>query len=90
MIATREARSVGELVDWRRHVEIDPRYRRPTELDNLCGDASKAESVLGWMPTITFQPLIQMMVTSYLELAPWERTLRDAGDVLRLRGAAAR
>lgn len=99
VIATGQAHSVRELVeeafgyaglDWRNHVEIDPRYNRPTEVDNLCGDASKARDILGWKPQVTFHELIRMMVDADLELAAQERTLRDAGHVLPLRGAAVR
>ena len=49
-------------LDWRRHVEIDPRYFRPTEVDHLCGDASKARAALGWEPKVMFRELIEMMV----------------------------
>ena len=99
VIATGQAHSVRELVeeafgyaglDWRNHVAIDPRYNRPTEVDNLCGDASKARDSLGWKPQVTFHELIRMMVDADLELAAQERTLRDAGHVLPLRGAAVR
>lgn len=99
VVATGEAHSVRELVeeafgyaglDWQKYVEIDPRYNRPTEVDNLCGDASKAKAALGWQPRITFRELIRMMVDGDVELAAQERTLRDAGHVLPLRGAAVR
>ena len=59
MIATGEMHTVREFVevafglvglDWEAHVRIDERYFRPTEVDELCGDASKAERVLGWQP----------------------------------------
>ena len=43
-------------------VRIDPRYFRPTEVDMLCGDATKAQSVLGWQPTVTFHELVKIMV----------------------------
>ncbi|MGH2627498.1 MAG: GDP-mannose 4,6-dehydratase, partial [Anaerolineales bacterium] len=49
-------------LDWRRHVEINPRYFRPTEVDLLVGDASKAKRVLGWQPTVGFQELVRLMV----------------------------
>jgi GDPmannose 4,6-dehydratase len=99
VIATGEAHSVRELVelafglldlDWKQHVELDPRYRRPAEVDNLRGDASKALRVLGWRPRVTFAELIKMMIASDLELAAQERTLADAGHVLPQRGTAAR
>jgi len=51
-------------------VEIDPRYFRPTEVDELCGDASKARERLGWQPRTTFDQLVRLMV---------EADLREAG-----------
>jgi GDPmannose 4,6-dehydratase len=57
----------GELdLDWRPYVKIDPRYFRPTEVDLLLGDASKARDRLGWTPTITFPQLVKMMVRADL------------------------
>jgi GDPmannose 4,6-dehydratase len=79
VIATGEMHSVRELVDvafglvglgWEQHVRIDERYYRPTEVDELCGDASKAAKVLGWRPTVTFDGLVRLML---------EHDLRDAG-----------
>jgi GDPmannose 4,6-dehydratase len=43
-------------------VKIDPRYFRPTEVESLCGDASKAHRRLGWKPTVSFAELVQEMV----------------------------
>jgi len=57
-------------------VEIDPRYFRPTEVDVLLGDASKARNVLGWKPAVTFEQLIDLMVESDLRLAANEAMLR--------------
>jgi len=97
VIATGEAHSVGELVelafaeaklDWRRHVEIDARYLRPTEVDALCGDTSKARERLGWRPRMTFFELIRTMVVHDCELARSERALSQAGFVSPARGAA--
>jgi GDPmannose 4,6-dehydratase len=71
VIATGESHSVRELLDvafgtlgldWNPFVEIDPRYFRPTEVDHLHGDASKAREKLGWKPKMTFKALIEMMV----------------------------
>ncbi|CAN5671434.1 GDP-mannose 4,6-dehydratase [soil metagenome] len=79
VIATGEMHSVREFVadafalvglDWERHVEIDARYFRPTEVDELCGDASRAERVLGWRPRTTFGDLVRLML---------EADLREAG-----------
>jgi GDPmannose 4,6-dehydratase len=88
VIATGERHSVRELcglafklvdLDWEEHVEIDPRYLRPTEVDLLQGDASKAQRELDWHPTVGFAELIDLMVQSDLEIAKRERTLVDAG-----------
>jgi GDPmannose 4,6-dehydratase len=97
VIATGEARSVRELVerafgevdlDWRRHVEIDKRYLRPTEVNFLQGDATKARNNLGWSPRVSFAELIKMMVGHDLDLARRERTLELAGYHGPKRGAA--
>ncbi|MCI0365191.1 MAG: GDP-mannose 4,6-dehydratase [Phycisphaerales bacterium] len=60
-------------------IEIDPRYFRPTEVDQLQGDFSKAKKKLNWKPTTTVEQLAKMMVDHDLELASREKTLRDAG-----------
>jgi GDPmannose 4,6-dehydratase len=88
VIATGETHSVREFVekvfsklnlDYNKYVAIDPRYLRPTEVDVLLGDATKARKALGWKPKVTFDKLIDMMITSDLELAKKEKTLVDAG-----------
>jgi len=75
VIATGEMHSVRELLDqsfgylgldWTRYVEIDPRYFRPAEVDQLLGDASKARERLGWEPTLSFPELVRLMVDSDL------------------------
>jgi GDPmannose 4,6-dehydratase len=58
---TEEAFAVAGL-DWRDHVEIDPEYRRPAEVDQLVGDASKAAAVLGWKPRTDWRMLTKVMV----------------------------
>jgi GDPmannose 4,6-dehydratase len=77
VIATGETHSVREFLeaafayvglDWQRYVEIDPRYFRPTEVDYLLGDASKAERILGWRPKIKFQDLVKLMVDADVQL----------------------
>lgn len=79
----------GKLeLDWRAHVEIDPRYFRPTEVESLKGDAGKAREVLGWEPKIGIDELIDRMVANDLELAKQEKTLLDAGHSVTLRGIA--
>jgi GDPmannose 4,6-dehydratase len=72
-------------LDWERHVEIDPRYFRPTEVDEVCGNAERARQRLGWTPRTTVEELVRMMVASDLELAQRELTLREAGHGPRLR-----
>ena len=58
-------RAVG--LDWQDYVEIDPRYFRPSEVDVLNGDASKAREKLGWTPKTDFKSLVHMMLTSDLD-----------------------
>lgn len=98
VVATGESYSVREFVeaafeeaglDWEQHVITDPRYFRPTEVDHLEGDPSKARTQLGWKPEVSFGELVKMMVAHDLELARQERTLRDAGHVVAARGAAS-
>ena len=98
VIATGEARSVREFLEeafgavnleWRNHVEHDPRYLRPTEVDHLLGDAAKARAMLGWQPRVGFKELVRMMVESDLELAKREKVLADAGHSIAFRGAAS-
>jgi GDPmannose 4,6-dehydratase len=76
VIATGETHSVRELLDlafgtldldWKPFVKIDPRYYRPTEVDVLIGDASKAGEILGWRPTVSFSDLVRMMVQADLD-----------------------
>jgi GDPmannose 4,6-dehydratase len=64
------------------HVEFDPRYLRPAEVDLLLGDPSKAKAKLGWVPTTSVEDLAIMMVDADLELASREKTLKDAGHKL--------
>lgn len=88
VIATGERHSVREFaeasfsmldLDWRDHVAHDDRYERPTEVHRLQGDASKAKRVLGWEPRVTFEGLVEMMVSADLERAQEEKVLVDAG-----------
>ena len=60
-------------------VEIDPRYHRPTEVDSLLGDASKARAVLGWRPQVSFEELVKEMVASDLVLARRDATVAREG-----------
>ena len=98
VIATGEAHSVREMVemsfaevglDWTKHVQLDPRYLRPTEVDFLQGDPTKARERLGWSPRMSFAELIRTMVAHDLDLAQQERTLKQAGFNTSARGAAA-
>jgi len=82
VIGTGEAHSVRELcelafghagLDYRDFVELDPRYLRPTEVDHLLADPSKAARKLGWRPRTTFQELVRLMMESDLELAEREK-----------------
>ncbi|MCP4249416.1 MAG: GDP-mannose 4,6-dehydratase [bacterium] len=91
VVATGETHAVREFVeaafgcaglDWQDFVKIDPRYLRPTEVDLLLGDASKARRVLDWQPKVGFHELVEMMVQADMELAAQERTLIDAGHKL--------
>lgn len=79
VIATGKMHSVRELAEAafalvglepEQHLAIDPRYFRPTEVDQLCGDASKARRVLGWQPRTNFNDLVRLML---------EADLREAG-----------
>ncbi len=88
VVATGESHSVREFaqatfahfgLDWKEHVEMDPRYLRPSEVDHLLGDSSKARTKLGWAPKVSFAELVRMMCDADLELAKQEKTLRDAG-----------
>ena len=86
VVATGTSHSVRELLelafdlvglDWHKHVETDPRYYRPAEVDLLQGDASKARRVLGWEPKVSFEQLVKMMVHADWALARQERLLAE-------------
>ncbi|MEI8022815.1 MAG: GDP-mannose 4,6-dehydratase [Actinomycetota bacterium] len=59
--------SAADLGDWRKYVRQDQRFFRPAEVDLLIGDATKANTKLGWQPKVGFETLIQMMVTNDLD-----------------------
>ncbi|HWO36414.1 MAG TPA: GDP-mannose 4,6-dehydratase, partial [Candidatus Acidoferrum sp.] len=95
VVATGESHTVREFLDlaagfdgvnWKSLVETDPRYFRPTEVNFLQGDASKARKTLGWQPEISFEELVRSMVEHDLELARQEHTLLEAGHQIHLRG----
>jgi GDPmannose 4,6-dehydratase len=108
VIGTGESHTVRELcelafellgLDYRRHVHIDPRYLRPTEVDCLQANPRKARERLGWQPRVSFEQLIEMMVQADLELAERERhadrftpkaSLRSVPAVALRSAAAAR
>lgn len=69
-------------LDYKEFVEIDPRYFRPAEVEQLLGDATKARTKLGWQPRTTVEQLAAIMVEHDLELARRERTLRNAGHAM--------
>ena len=74
------AEAFGYLeLDWRDWVKFDPRYLRPTEVDILQGDASKARKQLGWEPKVGMQELCRMMVDADMESAEREQALVNAG-----------
>ena len=84
VVATNETHTIREFLDlafsrleldWNNYVEIDPRYFRPTEVNLLLGDSSKAQDILGWQPNTTFAGLVDLMVDSDLELAHQENNL---------------
>jgi GDPmannose 4,6-dehydratase len=86
VIATGETHSVREFLeevfghldlDWQKYVELDPRYLRPTEVDCLLGDASKAKKVLKWEPKVNFKELAQMMTDADMEIAKREKLIKD-------------
>ncbi len=88
VIATGKTYSVREFVervfekldlDYHHYVEIDERYFRPTEVDVLLGDSTKAQEALGWKPGTSFDQLIDMMIKADLEFAEKEKILNDAG-----------
>ena len=98
VIATGETYSVRQFaervfshleLDWERYVEIDSRYFRPTEVERLQGDATKAREKLGWQPRIRIDELVKRMIDHDLELASQERILIDAGHFFTRGGAAS-
>ncbi len=93
VIATGETYSVQQFLeetfqlldlDWRDHVEFDPRYLRPAEVDLLLGDASKARRELGWKPKVGFRELVRMMVESDMALANVEADSGVRGERVRI------
>jgi len=91
VFATGEQHSVREFaelafdlvgLDWQKHVKIDKAYLRPTEVDTLLGDSSKARRLLGWAPSVSFPELVKLMIEGDLEvegLDPREVMVRAPG-----------
>ena len=88
VIATGESHTVREFLEeafgyagleWEQHVEFDPRYLRPTEVDDLRGDGSKARRELGWEPRMGFTELVRAMVDADCAMAEGERALVASG-----------
>ena len=77
VVATGETHSVREFLEeafgyaglnWKKYVEIDPKYFRPTEVDCLLGDSSRARKKLKWKPRVGFRELVRMMADADLAL----------------------
>jgi len=86
VVATNESHTVREFVeevfsyldlDWQNYVEIDHRYLRPSEVDCLQGDASKAKKVLKWESKVTFKELAKMMTDADMKIAENEKIIED-------------
>jgi GDPmannose 4,6-dehydratase len=96
VVATGETHSVREFaekvfekleLDYKQYVDIDRKYFRPSEVDVLLGDASKARKALRWTPKVGFEQLIDMMIEADMEIARKEKTLVDAGHTVLSRMA---
>jgi len=88
VVATGETHSVREFLDevfgllgldWKKYVQVDPRYFRPAEVDLLLGDPGKAKRQLKWEPKVTFKALAKMMTECDMKIAKRERLIRDQG-----------
>ena len=89
VVATGESHSVREFLtevfeylglDWEKYVKTDARYFRPTEVDLLQGDSSKARRVLNWKPRVTFKELARLMVDADMRIAEQERIIKTHGE----------
>jgi len=90
VVGTGESHSVKEFVesafglvgvkDWQKHVGIDPRYYRPSEVENLVADARKAKEKLGWRPKNKFEDIVKIMLKHDLD----KHNLKDYADRIRL------
>ncbi|MBL7154185.1 MAG: GDP-mannose 4,6-dehydratase [Phycisphaerae bacterium] len=86
VVATGQSHSVREFVaevfghldlNWQDYVEIDRRYYRPSEVDILQGDASKAKKALGWEPKVGFKELAKMMTEADMKIAKCEQIIKE-------------
>jgi GDPmannose 4,6-dehydratase len=86
VIAMGENHSVKEFLDevfgylnldWKEYIEVDSRYFRPSEVDVLLGDSTKAKKKLGWEPKVTFTELARMMVDEDIKLAEQEKVWKE-------------
>jgi GDPmannose 4,6-dehydratase len=89
VIATNETHSIKEFLEiaftyvnlnWQDYVEFDPRYLRPTEVDLLIGDCTKAREKLGWKPSVTFTELVYLMVDSDIKASEKADTITNVFD----------
>jgi GDPmannose 4,6-dehydratase len=87
-----EGEGVNEVAYWNENpvVRIDPRYFRPTEVETLLGDPSKAKQKLGWAPEITVQEMCKEMVIKDLEEAKQNLFLRSHGYIVTVSGEQSR
>jgi GDPmannose 4,6-dehydratase len=92
VVATGQSHSVREFVaevfghldlDWQEYVEIDPRYFRPSEVDLLKGNASKARKVLRWEPRVSFKHLVRMMTDDDMILAEREKIVKEREQIAK-------
>ncbi|BBM97936.1 GDPmannose 4,6-dehydratase [Marchantia polymorpha subsp. ruderalis] len=90
VVATEDSHTVEEFLEesfgyvglnWKDYVEIDQRYFRPSEVDNLRGSSAKIREKLGWQPKVGFKQLVAMMVDADLEAAKREKVLADHGHI---------
>jgi GDPmannose 4,6-dehydratase len=95
VIATGETHSVREFVeeafgccglDWEKYIEIDANYFRPTEVDFLVGDSSKARAAFGWRPQVTFRELVRIMIDADMRLAEEEARNGAATPAAKAKG----
>jgi GDPmannose 4,6-dehydratase len=88
VLATGETHTVEEFVttafsyvdlDWKNFVKTNEKFYRPNEVNHLLGDPTKAKTILGWEPKVSFKELVELMVESDLNLANQEKVLIEKG-----------